>query len=149
MPAAAEPQPLSLPPAPPGDPLAAALAADLDAGPPRLDSAADRHLVAELIGARSAALVASVPLARLLEAGDEQLARLGLPPADRRTLLAGAELARRFQPSVGPAGPRPGPRQFLPQLADLRAAAVEVLAVLSLDGGLGVAGPPSVVAGGA
>jgi DNA repair protein RadC len=150
MPAAADsPTSLSLSPAPPGDPLAAALAPSrLPAGEP-LQDAEDRALIADLIGARAAARVARVPVARLLDAGDDQLARLGLPAAARRRLLAGAELARRFQPAGEAPGLRPGPHRYLPRLAPLRAAAVEVLVVLPLDGAMGLLDEPCVVAGGA
>jgi DNA repair protein RadC len=116
---------------------------------PPLHAADDHTVLAELLGDAAAGLVATVPVARLLDASEEELAGLGLPAAARRSLLAGAELARRFQPASGPGEPSPGPRQFLPHLAPLRAAGVEVLAVLALDGRLGLLGEPCLVAGGA
>jgi len=108
----------------------------------------DLTLVRELIGAEAVALVASVPVGQLLDAGDEQLVGLGLPVGARRILLAASELARRFQPAVATADPPRGPRHFLSHLADLRHAGVEVLAVLPLDGRCGLLGGPCLVAGG-
>jgi DNA repair protein RadC len=135
---------LSLTPASP----AAAPAPDSSSRRP-LRALDDHAVITRLIGDAAAALVAAIPVTQLLDAGDEQLAGLGLPAAARQSLLAGAELARRFQPAAGPGEPCPGPRHFLPHLALMRAAGVEVLAVLPLDGRLGLLGEPCVVAGGA
>ncbi len=93
--------------------------------------------------------MASVPVGQLLDAGDAQLASLGLPAAARRALLAGSELARRFQPAAGAAQPVRAARHFLAHLAALRQAGVEVLAVLPLDGCCVLLGDPCLVAGGA
>lgn len=121
-----------LPPAPPGTP-------DAD----------DRELLAALLGPAASDRVAGVPVADLLDAEEERLVALGLPPAARRRLLAGAELARRFQPGVRPAEPLRQPRDVLPLLAPLRAARSELLVVLALDARLGALGEPVRVAEGA
>ncbi len=130
-------------------PLTAALAPFAPGARPPLDSVDDHALVAEMIGARAAAAVAGLPVRDLLDAGETDLVRLGLAPAARRRLLAGAELARRFQPAAKSGCCCRAPHDFLAHLGDLRAAAVEALAVLSLNGRLEVVGGPTVVAGGA
>ncbi len=150
MPATAD-HPVSRSPAPvfPGSPLAAALAGSPLSSPPPLHAAEDRALVAELIGAEAAALVASVPVGELLDTGEEQLVRLGLPAGARRALLAGSELARRFQPAAPRGDPASTPRQLLAHLTAVRRSVVEVLAVLPMDCRCELAGDPCVVAGGA
>lgn len=148
MPAAVKhrPTPQSTPSSRPPTPAAAAPSY---CGRPPHHAADDRSLLVELIGARAAFRVRAMPVAQLLEASPEQLAELGLGPATRRRLLAGAELARRFQPA--PRIPRPlrTPRDCLPHLTSLRAAPSEVLAVLALDANLGLLGDPARVAEGA
>jgi DNA repair protein RadC len=69
----------------------------------------------------------------LLDAGPERLAELGLHGVARRRLLAGSELARRFQPAVVPPPIVRHPRDVLPRLAPLRRSPTEVLALLALD----------------
>lgn len=114
------------------------------------DARDDRHLLADLIGCAAAASVEHVPLAALLEAEAGELAGFGLGPPARRRLLAAAELARRFQPAAAiPAGPCERPQHFLAHLGALRAAPVEVLAVLTLDARLRLVGDPCTVAAGA
>jgi DNA repair protein RadC len=150
MPAAADhPLTLSLAPASASGPVSAALAGSTASSPPPLHAAADSVLLADLIGAEAAALVASVPVAQLLDAGHEQLVRLGLPAGARRVLLAGSELARRFQPSARRAEPVSAPRHLLAHLSALRRSVVEVLTVLPLDSRCELAGDPCLVAGGA
>jgi DNA repair protein RadC len=82
----------------------------------------------------------------LLDATPDRLRELGLGPAARRRLLAGAELARRYQPAARPARPVDSPRDALAHLGPLRTAASEVLAVLPLDGRLAPLGGLAVVA---
>lgn len=96
-------------------------------------AADDLSLLYDLIGPAAAALVSSVPLGELLEAKPERLARLGLGPAARRRLLAGAELARRYQPSSVPPPSVTSPRAALSYLSSLRRARTEILGVLALD----------------
>ncbi|HEY4027768.1 MAG TPA: JAB domain-containing protein [Candidatus Dormibacteraeota bacterium] len=109
----------------------------------------DRLLVAHLLGQAAARRVEHVPVVALLDSGAGQLAHLGLGPTASRRLLAAAELARRFQPAAGPAPAHERPRHFLPHLAVLRTAPVEVLGVLPLDARLGLLGGFCPVAGGA
>jgi DNA repair protein RadC len=110
----------------------------------------DRTLLADMIGRAGAVRVAETPVAALLESGPEALARLGLSAAARRRLLAGAELARRYQPSAEPdERPLRGPRDCLPHLAALRTATTEVLAVLAVDARHAPIGPALRVAEGA
>jgi DNA repair protein RadC len=150
MPATADPPlTLSLAPASTGVPLSAALAGSTASSPPPLHAAEDRAVLADLIGAEAAALVASVPVAQLLDAGHEQLVGIGLHADARRVLLAASELARRFQPTTRRAGPVSTPRQLLAHLGALRRSVVEVLAVLPMDSRCELAGDPCVVAGGA
>jgi DNA repair protein RadC len=114
-----------------------------------LDAVDDRVLVAHLVGPAAAGRVQHVPVVALLDSGAAQLAGLGLGPAASRRLLAAAELARRFQPAAGPAPAHQRPQHFLPHLAVLRTAPVEVLGVLPLDARLGLLGGLCPVAGGA
>lgn len=117
---------------------------------PSLHAADDRLLLSELVGPAVARRVAQVPVAALLDADAAELAGLGVHPAARRRLLAAAELARRFQPAARAAvGPHERPQHFLPHLAALRSASVEVLGVLALDSRLGLIGGLCPVAGGA
>lgn len=111
----------------------AARAATTFSGRPPLAAADDRSLIADLVGAVAATAIMDTPVDVLLEASSEQLARLGLKPAARRRLLAGAELARRFQPAVNPSGPVRTARDLLPHLTTLRTARTEALGVLTLD----------------
>jgi DNA repair protein RadC len=109
----------------------------------------DRRLLAELLGPSAAAGVEHVPVAALLDADDGELTGLGLGPATRRRLLAAAELARRFQPAAGTLDePWERPEQFLSLLEPLRAAPVEVLAVVTLDARFGLLGDLCPVAWG-
>jgi DNA repair protein RadC len=96
-------------------------------------AADDRPLLHDLLGSAAAALVSSLSLDELLEAGPSRLAELGLRPAARRRLLASAELARRYQPVCAPPLSVTSPRGVLPYLASLRRSATEVLGVLALD----------------
>jgi DNA repair protein RadC len=115
-----------------------------------LESVDDRALVHDLLGTAAASRVAHVAVPTLLEADAGQLGRAGLPPAARRRLLAAGELARRFQPAATPpVAPLDRPEHFLPHLAGLRAAPVEMLGVLTLDSRLGLLGDLRSVAGGA
>jgi len=93
----------------------------------------DRSLIDELVGPVAAKVIRDTPVGVLLEASPDQLTRLGLKAAARRRLLAGAELARRFQPAVQPSGSVRTARDLLPHLATLRAARTEALGVLTLD----------------
>ena len=111
----------------------AARAATTISGRPPLAAADDRSLIADLVGPVAAAAIRDTPADVLLEASSDQLARLGLKPAARRRLLAGAELARRFQPAVNPSGPVRTARDLLPHLTTLRTARTEALGVLTLD----------------
>lgn len=111
----------------------AARAATTFSGRPPLAAADDRSLIADLVGAVAATAIMDTPVDVLLEASSDQLARLGLKPAARRRLLAGAELARRFQPAVNPSGPVRTARDLLPHLTTLRTARTEALGVLTLD----------------
>lgn len=111
----------------------AARAATTFSGRPPLAAADDRSLMADLVGAVAATAIMDTPVDVLLEASSDQLARLGLKPAARRRLLAGAELARRFQPAVNPSGPVRTARDLLPHLTTLRTARTEALGVLTLD----------------
>lgn len=116
---------------------------------PPLHAVDDRLLIRDLVGPAAADRVAHVPVAALLEADPGRLAGLGLRPASGRRLLAAAELARRFQPAAGqPAARCERPQHFLPHLATLRAARVEVLGVLALDARLGLLAGVRPVAGG-
>jgi DNA repair protein RadC len=96
-------------------------------------AADDRSLLHDLLGSAAAALVSSLSLDELLEAGPGRLAELGLRPTARRRLLASAELARRYQPVCAPPLSVTSPRGVLPYLASLRRSATEVLGVLALD----------------
>ena len=89
-----------------------------------------------------------MPVAQLLDAGDSVLADLGLDPADRRSLLAAAELARRFQPAAGQPTVYERPRDLLTHLASLRAEPVEVLGILPLNARLSLLDGFCPVAGG-
>lgn len=133
MPAAAEHW--AKPPQTPShtDHSSAARAATTFSGRPPLAAADDRSLIADLVGAVAATAIMDTPVDVLLEASSDQLARLGLKPAARRRLLAGAELARRFQPAVNPSGPVRTARDLLPHLTTLRTARTEALGVLTLD----------------
>src|SRR5215470_3041759 len=71
-------------------------------GRPPLAAVDDHSLIDDLLGPNAAATVRDTPVDVLLEASPDQLARLGLNPAARRRLMAGAELARRFQPAAKP-----------------------------------------------
>lgn len=93
----------------------------------------DHSLIDQLVGPNAPATVRDTPVDVLLEASPDQLAQLGLKPAARRRLLAGAELARRFQPAVKPPGPVRTARDLLPHLSTLRTARTEALGVLTLD----------------
>jgi DNA repair protein RadC len=118
-------------------------------GRPSLDAADDRLLVSDIVGPAMARRVEHLPVAALLDADAGQLAALGLRAAAGRRLLAAAELARRFQPAMRPGLPCELPQHLLPHLAGLRAAPVEVLAVLALDARLALLGGLCPVAGGA
>jgi DNA repair protein RadC len=96
-------------------------------------AADDRSLLHDLLGSAAAALVCSLSLDELLEAGPSRLAELGLNPPARRRLLASAELARRYQPVCAPPVSVTSPRGVLPYLTSLRRSATEVLGVLALD----------------
>jgi DNA repair protein RadC len=109
----------------------------------------DRLLLRDLLGPVAARRLERVPVAALLESDAGRLAGLGLRPTAGRRLLAAAELARRFQPAACPGRPCDVPQHVLPHLASLRAAPVEVLAVLTLDARLALIGDPCPVAGGA
>lgn len=106
-------------------------------------------LLAALLGSAAAAMVAHVAASDLLEADEAVLSELGLPPAARRRLLAGAELARRFQPGLPAPAPVRQARDALVHLAALRRAQSEMLAVLPLDARLGPLGGLALVAQGA
>jgi DNA repair protein RadC len=108
----------------------------------------DQLLVAHLIGHRAAGRMEKLGVGELLDADDYQLARLGLASGARRRLLAAAEIARRFQPAADPTAALDRPRHYLPHLARLRAAPVEVLGVLALDARLGLLGAFCPVAAG-
>jgi len=115
------------------DHSSAASAATPFRGRPPLAAADDHSLIDHLVGPNAAATIRDMPVDVLLEASPDQLARLGLKPAARRRLLAGAELARRFQPAVKPPGPVRTARDLLPHLTTLRTARTEALGVLTLD----------------
>jgi len=107
----------------------------------------DQLLVADLLGPAAARRVDHVPVATLLDAGASELARLGLAPAASRRLLAAAELARRFQPAGVPPAALDRPQDYLPHLAHLRSAPVEILGVLVLDARLALLGFSQVATG--
>jgi DNA repair protein RadC len=114
-----------------------------------LDLVDDRVLVRDLLGPSGARVVEHVPVGALLDSDALQLTRLGLGRASGRRLLAAAELARRYQPGVGPVPPYERPEHFLPHLAALRSAPVELLGVFALDARLSLIGDLRLVAGGA
>jgi DNA repair protein RadC len=109
----------------------------------------DRLLIADLLGPTAARRVAAIPVAELLDADVDQLARLGLPPMVQRRLFAAAELARRFQPVVSQPAAYERPSDYLPHLADLRAELVEQLGVFPLNARLALLDGFCPVAGGA
>ena len=74
----------------------------------------DRRLIAALAGPLAAAQLVSMPVRDVLEADDERLAGMGLGPVARRRLLAGAELARRYQPAFRPPAPAGSPPSRAP-----------------------------------
>jgi len=92
----------------------------------------DRQLLEGLIG-RAASRPLRLELAQLLEATDGELASLGLTRRARRRLLACAEVARRYQPTISQAEPITTPAQALAHLGPLRSRDQETLAVLLLD----------------
>jgi DNA repair protein RadC len=96
-------------------------------------AADDRSLLHDLLGPAAAALVSSIALDELLEAGPGRLAELGLRRTARRRLLASAEVARRYQPACPPPLSVTSPRAVLPYLTSLRRSPTEVLGVLALD----------------
>ncbi|HEY6295890.1 MAG TPA: JAB domain-containing protein [Streptosporangiaceae bacterium] len=96
-------------------------------------AADDRSLLHDLLGPAAAALVSTISMDDLLEADPGRLAELGLRRTARRRLLAGAELARRYQPACAPPTSVTSPRSVVHYLASLRRAATEVLGVLALD----------------
>ena len=148
MPAAAEHRSQPPPaPLPTGTPAAALAPTSIRSRVP-LAAVDDRFLLSELVGASAAFVVRDMAVAELLEASPDRLARLGVKPAARRRLLAGAELARRFQPAVTPSRPVQTARDLLPHLATLRRARTEALGVLSLDVHCGLLGDLVLVAKG-
>ncbi len=114
-----------------------------------LHTADDRALFAALLGPGGTRLVEHVPVATLPDASADQLVTIGLPPAARRQILAAAELAGRFQPTLTLPEPLAQPRHVLPHLAELRTKPVEVFAVLLLDARLALLDGFLPVAGGA
>lgn len=117
---------------------------------PPLHAVDDRLLVSDLLGPAAARRVTRMPVGTLLEADAAQLVRFGLQPAAARRVLAAGELARRFQPAASaPVAVHERPHHFLPHLAALRAAPVEVLGILALDARLGLLSGLCAVAGGA
>ena len=149
MPAAAEHYPKPPPTSPPAGYAPAALApTPIPRGRLPLAAADDRSLLNDLLGASAVSAIRNTSVAELLEASPDQLARLGVKPAARRRLLAGAELARRFQPAVTPPRPVRSARDLLPHLKALRAARSEALGVLSLDVRCALLGGLAVVAEG-
>lgn len=149
MPAAAEHYPKPPPTSQPaGYPPAALAPTHISRGRLPLAAVDDRSLLNDLIGASAASAIGNTSVAELLEAGPDQLALLGVKPAARRRLLAGAELARRFQPAVTPPRPVGSARDLLPHLKALRVARSEALGVLSLDVRCGLLGGLAVVAEG-
>jgi DNA repair protein RadC len=96
-------------------------------------AADDRSLLHDLLGPAAAALVGATPVDQLLEWGPERLVAAGLGAAARRRLLAGAELARRYQPASFPPSSITSPREAMAYLASIRRSPTEVLGVLSLD----------------
>ena len=109
----------------------------------------DRRLIAALVGPAAAARLRSLPVREVLDADAEVLAGMGLGPVARRRLLAGAELARRFQPAPRPPASVRSPREVLAHVAHIRDARSEVLVVLPLDIRLSPLGGPVRVAQGA
>lgn len=149
MPAAAEHYPKPPPTSPPAGYAPAALAPTrMTRGRLPLAAVDDRSLLNDLLGTSAVSAIRDTSVAELLEASPDQLARLGVKPAARRRLLAGAELARRFQPAVTPPRPVLSARDLLPHLKALRAARSEALGVLSLDVRCGLLGGLAVVAEG-
>ena len=116
--------------------------------PPAAGGDDDRRLIAALVGPVAAARLVAVPVGEVLDADAERLAGLGLGPVARRRLLAGAELARRFQPAVRAPARVGSARQVLALLSHVRVARSEVLVVLPLDVELGPLGGPVRVAQG-
>lgn len=127
----------------------AATAATPFSGRPPLAAVDDRSLIDHLVGPLAATAIRDTPVHVLLEASPDQLERLGLKPAARRRLLAGAELARRFQPAVKPSRPVRTARDLLPHLTMLRTARTETLGVLTLDVRCCLLGDLALVAEGA
>jgi DNA repair protein RadC len=110
------------------------------------DAAADRELLADLIG-RTASRPLKVPLGDLLESDEGFLASLGLTRHARRQLLACAEVARRYQPRASPPEPITAPAQALMHLGSLRSLNRETLVVLLLDTRLSLIGFDTVAIG--
>jgi DNA repair protein RadC len=108
----------------------------------------DQALLRDILGA-AASMAAGVTVGELLEAGPRRLQALGLPFRARRRLLAVAELARRHQPRALSPAPIDKPRDALPYVARLRSAPQEILAIMPLNAGLGVAGGLIMIASGA
>jgi DNA repair protein RadC len=110
------------------------------------DAAADRELLADLIG-RTASRPLKLPLGDLLESDERSLASLGLTELARRQLLACAEVARRYQPRAFPPEAVATPAQALAQLGPLRSLNRETLVVLLLDTRLSLIGFDTVAMG--
>jgi|SRR5579859_717230 len=109
--------------------------------------ASDLDLLADLVGAELARGLPA-PAGVVLEMEDAGLAELGLAAADRRRILACAELARRYQPRDECRRPVTTARQAVAQLTQLRTADREVLAVLLLDAQLHADGVEVIARGG-
>ena len=110
------------------------------------DAAADRELLAALIG-RRASRPLTMPLSDLLESDEGVLAGLGLTRYASRRLLACAEVARRYQPRASPPEPITAPAQALAQLGPLRSLNRENLVVLLLDTRFSLIGVDTVAIG--
>lgn len=93
-------------------------------------AASDHDLLAELVGE---VVPASASVPQLLEEDSNTLRARGLSQAACRRLLACAEVARRFQPRLALDAPITTASQALSHFEPLRAATVEILAVLLLD----------------
>ena len=108
----------------------------------------EAQLLAALVGTAPARALSDRPLAELLEEPPDRLRALGISARALRTILAGAELARRHQPRAPGRSPITGPRDALAHMQALRHLPQEVLAVLLLDSRLCPMGDACVIARG-
>ena len=121
--------------------------ANREYGPNVYAAMPDAALVTVLVG-RDGPITATVPVADLLEMNHAQLAELGLCRTSCHRLLACAELARRFQPSIAPGSAVTTAAAAVAHLRELRGFEREAIAVLMLDSQLHPIGIKVVAEGG-